>query len=79
MTDPRPKLKLVATDAYQRYLWKGIHAPVNYFPPAKLRHQYQSPEVFTAEYNTAYQQWEAEDQRRQAKKEKEKQDETPKQ
>ena len=71
MSDPRPKLKLVPTDMYQRYLWKGIHAPVNYFAPARIRNQGQSPEEFTLEYNTAYQKWLAEHQRREAKKEKE--------
>lgn len=67
ITDPRPKLKLVPTDMYQKYLWKGIHAPVNYFAPKTLRNQFQSPEEFTAEYNTAYQKWEEEDQRRKLK------------
>jgi hypothetical protein len=71
MTDPRPRLKLVSTDMYQRYLWKGIHAPVNYFAPKNLRNQFQSPEEFTEEYNNAYQQWLEEDNRRKLKKEQE--------
>jgi hypothetical protein len=71
ITDPRPRLKLVSTDMYQRYLWKGIHAPVNYFAPKNLRNQFQSPEEFTEEYNNAYQQWLEEDNRRKLKKEQE--------
>lgn len=73
MTDPRPKLKLVPTDMYQKYLWRGIHCPVNYFPPEKTRHQDSSREEFTKILNDATIKWQEEDQRRQAKKLKENQ------
>lgn len=68
ITDPRPRLKLVPTDEYKRYLHRGIHCPVNYFKPQTVRSQYQSPEEFTKEFTEAYDKWYTEDQRRQAKK-----------
>ena len=68
ITDPRPKMKLVPTDAYQKYLWKGIHCPVNYFPPEKTRHQDSTREEFTQILKDATIQWQTEQDRRNAKK-----------
>jgi hypothetical protein len=67
ISSARPRLKLVPTDAYARYLHKGIHAPVNYFPAEKLRGQDKPKEVFTMQWQQAYSLWEAEDKRRKAK------------
>jgi hypothetical protein len=64
ITDPRPKLKLVPTDAYQKYLWKAIHAPVNYFPPERIRNQDMNREQFTTVLADATQKFNTEDQRR---------------
>lgn len=67
ISSARPRLKLVPTEAYSRYLYKGIHCPVNYFPAEKLRGQDKSKEVFTLQWRQAYSLWEAEDQRRKSK------------
>lgn len=67
VSSARPRLKLVPTDAYSRYLWKGIHCPVNYLPPEKLRNQDKSKEEFTIQWKQAYSLWDAEDKARKAK------------
>jgi hypothetical protein len=59
ITDPRPKLKLVSTDAYQKYLWKAIHAPINYFPPEKVRNQDMNRQQFTTVLADATEKFEA--------------------
>ena len=53
ISSARPRLKLVATEAYSRYLHKGIHCPVNYFPAEKLRGQDKPKEVFTMQWKQA--------------------------
>ena len=68
ITDPRPKMKLVPTDAYQKYLWKGIHCPVNYFPPEKTRHQDSTREEFTQILKNATSRWQVEEDVRIARK-----------
>lgn len=68
MTDPRPKLKLVPTDAYQKYLWKAVHCPVNYFPPERVRNQDSTREQFTQILNEATNRWKEEEKRREEKK-----------
>lgn len=81
MTDPRPKLKLVPTDAYQKYLWKAVHCPVNYFPPERVRNQDNTREQFTQILNEATNRWKEEELRRAERKlneEKEQVNETTK-
>lgn len=68
ITDPRPKMKLVPTDAYQKYLWKGIHCPVNYFPPERTRHQDSTQEQFTKILTDATVLWQAEHDERKTRK-----------
>lgn len=63
----RPRLKLVPTDAYAKYLWRAVHCPVNYMPMERIRHQEKTKEEFTEIYEKAYKLWYDEDQRRQAK------------
>lgn len=67
ISSARPRLKLVPTEAYARYLHKGIHCPVNYFPAEKLRGQDKTKEVFTLQWKQAYNLWETEDKRRKSK------------
>lgn len=68
ITDPRPRLKLVPTDMYQKYLWRGIHAPVNYFPPEKKRGGNLGKKDFTRVYQEGYLNWLREDKIRQQDK-----------
>jgi hypothetical protein len=61
----RPRLKLVPTDKFARYLHKGIHAPVNYFPAQRSRESNLSPSDFVKVLEKAKVEYNAEQIRRQ--------------
>ena len=68
ISSARPRLKLQPTPEYARYLWRGIHCPVNYMPAETVNSEPLLKAEFTAIWSQAYDLWYAEDQRRQAKK-----------
>lgn len=68
ISSARPRLKLQPTPEYARYLWRGIHCPVNYMPAETVNTPPKLKAEFTTIWSQAYDLWYAEDQRRKAKK-----------
>lgn len=68
ISSARPRLKLQPTAEYARYLWRGIHCPVNYMPAETVKSEPLLKAEFTQRWEQAYLLWYTEDQRRQAKK-----------
>lgn len=64
----RPRFKLVPAQQYARYLHKGIHAPVNYFPVQKSREMSFNKEEFSAIQSEAIAKWQLEENLRFKKK-----------